>query len=87
MTNPGSRGDSTIVPLRLTDLRATFGAQLRAIARLEEQFRKAKDGIEHARCDLASALRRKLAEMLANNANIRTVLSDLAIEAESIAQT
>jgi hypothetical protein len=77
---------ATIVALRVVDLRAEFEAQLRAVMRLEEQLRKANSGIADASRNLATAVRRELAEMLTNNANIRNVLNELAIEAEAPAQ-
>jgi hypothetical protein len=73
----------TIIAMRIMDLRAEFEAQLRAVARLEEQLRKATTGkIDDASPDVAKALRRDVTEMLANNANIRGVLNELATEAQ-----
>jgi hypothetical protein len=77
---------ATIVALRVVDLRAEFEAQLRAVMRLEEQLRKANGGNADSNRNLANAVRRELAEMLTNNANIRNVLNELAIEAEAPAQ-
>jgi hypothetical protein len=73
---------AAIVALRVTDLRSEFEAQLRAVSRLEEQLRRTKDGKDQDARDLATTVRRELKEMLANNANIRTVLNELSVEAE-----
>ena len=75
-------GDQTkIVALRVMDLRSEFEAQLRAVSRLEDQLRKTRDGVDVDGRALADAIRRELAEMLNNNANIRSVLHELASDA------
>ena len=73
-------GKAAIVALRVTDLRSEFEAQLRAVSRLEEQLRRTKDGKDQDGRNLAATVRRELNEMLANNANIRTVLYELSVE-------
>jgi hypothetical protein len=72
-----------IVALRITDLRSEYEAQLRAVSRLEEQLRRTTEGKDHDGHNLATAVRRELKEMLANNASIRTVLNELSGEAEA----
>jgi len=74
---------TTIIALRVMDLRGEFEAQLRSVARLEEQLRKANGVHPHAGVDLANTVRRELTEMLGNNANIRNVLNELATEVQS----
>jgi hypothetical protein len=69
-----------LVALKVIDLRAEFEAQLRALGRLEDQLRKTKSTNSDDRRGLAEVLRRELAEMLANNTSIRTVLTDLSTE-------
>jgi hypothetical protein len=60
-------------PARVLNLRSEFEAQLRAVARLEEQFRKT-DGANDERWRRLDQLpRRELTEKLANNANVRSV--------------
>jgi hypothetical protein len=70
---------TTAVP-RVLDLRAEFEAQLRSVARVEEQLRRTKTGSDPTNRDLANVLRRELAEMFANNINIRDVLVALAAD-------
>jgi hypothetical protein len=60
--------------LRVLDSRGECEVQLRAVMRPEPQLRKTTNGNDAVSEDLAEALRRELAEMLANNANIRNVL-------------
>jgi hypothetical protein len=81
MKSGSSSAQTTIVALRVMDLRSEFEAQLRAVLRLEEQLRKTKAGKDHGGRDLVHAVQRELTEMLTNNANIRNVLSELAVEA------
>lgn len=83
MRNDAGAAKATIVALRVTDLRSEFEAQLRAISRLEEQLQRSKEGKNQYGPNLATAVRRELKEMLANNANIRTVLNELSAEAEA----
>jgi hypothetical protein len=72
-----------VVAARVVDLRAEFEAQLRAVARLEDTLRKIGDGKdEHAR-RLADVLARELREMLANNTDIRDVLTELEQDAQT----
>jgi hypothetical protein len=73
-----------VTAARVMDLRSGFEAQLRAVTRLEEQLRKASGGNAH---DLAKAVRRELAEMLANNASIRNVLTELATDIGTAVET
>jgi two-component sensor histidine kinase len=70
--------DQTIVALRVVDLRSEFEAQLRAVARLEEELRKAKNANGADGRALVDVIRRELTEMLTNNADIRNVLNELA---------
>ena len=63
---------------RVIDLRSELEAQLRAIARLEEQLARSRRGDGPSTADLSDVLRRELAEMLLNNRNIRDVLLELA---------
>jgi hypothetical protein len=63
---------------RVIDLRSELEAQLRAIARLEEQLARTRPGAGVANVELSDVLRRELAEMLNNNRNIRDVLLELA---------
>ena len=72
---------TTVIALRVTDVRAEFEAQLRAVARLGEQLRKTNNGKDDTGGSLDKAIRRELAEMLSNNSNIRNVLNELATEA------
>jgi hypothetical protein len=72
-------GQSIIaVTPRILDLRSEFEAQLRAIARLEEQLARSRNGAGAASVELSDVLRRELAEMLHNNQNIRDLLLELA---------
>src|SRR5688572_27221654 len=80
MDKPHPRELMTTVVPRLLDLRAEFEAQLRAVARVEEQVRKTTAGNHPPNADLAQVLGRELAEMFANNANIREVLVALAVD-------
>jgi hypothetical protein len=66
---------------RTIDLRSEFEAQLRAVVRLEEQLRKSREGRDADGRNLKAVLNRVLAEMLANNANIREVLTQIEAEA------
>ena len=63
---------------RVVDLRSELEAQLRAIARLEEQLARRYNSAGTANAELSEVLRRELAEMLQNNQNIRDVLFELA---------
>jgi hypothetical protein len=76
---PASELMTTVVP-RLLDLRAEFEAQLRAVVRVEEQVNRTKAGNGAASAELAHVLGRELAEMFANNTNIREVLIALAAD-------
>ena len=67
-----------VVAARVLDLRAEFEAQLRAVARLEDQLQKSGSATDARWPNLEEVLRRELAEMLRNNSNIRAVLTDLA---------
>jgi hypothetical protein len=58
---------TTMIALRVMDLRGEFEAQLRAVTRLEVQLRNTTNPATE---DLAEALRRELAEMLANNSKL-----------------
>ena len=81
MGNTASRDElMTVVIPRVLDLRAEFEAQLRAVARLEEQLKKSQAAKNPANADLAAVLKRELAEMFANNTNIRDVLVALAAD-------
>jgi hypothetical protein len=71
----------TLLATRTIDLRSEFEAQLRAVVRLEEQLRKSRDGRGASGRNLEALLSRVLAEMLANNANIREVLRQIEAEA------
>jgi hypothetical protein len=75
-----SRDLMTVVAPRVLDLRAEFEAQLRAVARVEEQLRRSRGGNDPTNRHLAEVLRRELAEMFANNTNIRDVLVALAVD-------
>ena len=66
---------------RTVDLRSEFEAQLRAVVRLEEQLRKSREGQDAGGRNLKLVLNRVLAEMLANNVNIREVLMQIEAEA------
>ena len=68
---------------RVLDLRAEFEAQLRAVARVEQQLKKTLAGSDPTNRTLAEVLRRELAEMFANNTNIRDVLVALAADNET----
>jgi hypothetical protein len=70
-----------LLATRTIDLRSEFEAQLRAVVRLEEQLRKSRDGRDATGRNLKALLSRVLAEMLANNANIREVLRQIEAEA------
>ena len=70
----------TLLATRTIDLRSEFEAQLRAVVRLEEQLRKNRDGRDASGQNLKALLSRVLAEMLANNANIREVLTQIEAE-------
>jgi hypothetical protein len=82
MDNARARQDlmTTVAP-RVVDLRAEFEAQLRAVARLEEQLTKTLAGRDRVDRELAEVIRRELAEMANNNKQIRDVLSEIAAAA------
>ena len=84
MKNTTSRNElmAVVIP-RVLDLRAEFEAQLRAVARVEEQLRKSQGAKDPPMEDLAKVLRRELAEMFANNTNIRDILIALAGDNDS----
>jgi hypothetical protein len=71
----------TLLATRTIDLRSEFEAQLRAVVRLEEQLRKSREGRDANGRNLKAVLSRVLAEMLANNINIREVLTQIESEA------
>ena len=73
----------TGVVARVLDLRAEFEAQLRAVARVEEQLRKSVAAADPANRDLAEVLRRELTEMFTNNSNIRDILVALAADSDT----
>jgi hypothetical protein len=73
---------AAMIAARALDLRAEFEAQLRAVARLEEQLHRSRTGQDdHAR-HLETVLRHELAEMLHNNTNIRDVLKQLETDTQ-----
>jgi hypothetical protein len=65
---------------RVTDLRAEFEAQLRAVSRIEQHLQKNHTVTDESWGALDDALRRSLGEMRVNNANIRDVLEELTRE-------
>ena len=67
-----------ILAARVDDLRAEFEAQLRSVARIEENLGRTRDGGDDSRRRLGETLRRELSGMLTNNSNIRGVLNELA---------
>jgi hypothetical protein len=83
MEKPTARELETVVVPRVLDLRAEFEAQLRAVARVEEQLRKSLAGSDPTRRQLTEVLRRELAEMFVNNSNIRDVLVALAADSKT----
>ena len=72
---------TSMIALRIMDLRAEFEAQLRAIAHVEEQLRKTDYSKPEHQRKLAEVVRHEVAQMTGNNINIRHVLSELAVEA------
>jgi hypothetical protein len=62
---------------RINDLRAECEAQLRAITRVEEELRKVSGGSADRWHQFERMLQRDLTDMLANNRDIRAVLTDL----------
>src|SRR5436190_24083592 len=70
-----------VIAARVVDLRSEFEAQLRAVARLEEQLRKIGAGKDEGSPQLEDVLRRALVDMVTNNANIRGVLTELSKDA------
>lgn len=72
-----------MIEARTIDLRAHFEAQLRAVARLEEQLRRSRDGQDKSGRQLQAAVRRELAEMRLNNANIQDVLNQFEIDSRT----
>ena len=72
----------TMIAARTLDLRAEFEAQLRAVARLEEQLHRSRTRPDDHGLQLETVLRHELAEMLHNNANIRDVLTQLEAETQ-----
>ena len=77
----------TLLATRTIDLRSEFEAQLRAVVRLEEQLRKSREGRDANGRNLKAVLSRVLAEMLANNINIREVLTQIEAEAGTTTTT
>jgi hypothetical protein len=69
-----------LVATRIVDLRAEFEAQLRAVGHVEDQLRKLDASNDDRARRSVETLRRDLTDMLANNLNIREVLTDLAKE-------
>ena len=82
---PNPRDLKAGVAPRVVDLRAEFEAQLRAVARLEEQLTKTLAGKDPGHRELLTIVLRELAEMLHNNKNIRDVLVELEQEAREAA--
>jgi hypothetical protein len=68
---------------RVTDLRAEFEAQLRAVSRIEQHLQKTHTVTDESWGALDDALRRSLGEMRVNNANIRDVLQELTRDARA----
>jgi len=68
---------------RVTDLRAEFEAQLRAVSRLEQYLQKNHTGADESWGALDDALRRSLGEMRVNNASIRELLQELTSDARA----
>ena len=84
--DPSSTGDTRITTLRVIDLRSELEAQLRAVLRLEELLRERSAKKNLGGLALRKAIGREVTDMLENNASIRTILTDLANEAESPAK-
>ena len=80
MSPAGPTDSLTLLATRTIDLRSEFEAQLRAVVRLEEQLRKSREGRDANGRNLKAVLSRVLAEMLANNINIREVLTQIEAE-------
>ena len=81
MPPAGPTDSLTLLATRTIDLRSEFEAQLRAVVRLEEQLRKSREGRDANGRNLKAVLSRVLAEILANNINIREVLTQIESEA------
>jgi hypothetical protein len=69
---------------RIDDLRAQFEAQLRCLDRFEDGFRR----LPTVATSLTDpTLRQAMADMLANNGNIREILTEMSAELSSNSKT